>query len=151
MMNTRATRSVLLCLAAMLLVGAAAMNEPDARQAQENALKVEYLEIVTPSVQETCEALGRAHGVEFGEPVPALGNARTADLEEGGRIGVRAPLHDAEKPVVRPYVLVEDIEAAIKAATADGAKVMVPPMELPGQGTCALYLLGGIEHGLWQR
>lgn len=68
----------------------------------------------------------------------------------GGRIGGRAPLRDTEAPVVRPYVLVDDIAAAVKAAEAAGATVALPPMEIPGQGTFAIYILGGIEHGLWQ-
>lgn len=57
-------------------------------------MKVQYLEIVTPSVNETCDALAQAHGVVFSEPIAELGNARTADLEDGGRIGVRAPMRD---------------------------------------------------------
>jgi predicted enzyme related to lactoylglutathione lyase len=112
---------------------------------------IHYLEIVTTKVDETCAALARAHGVTFGEPVAALGNARTTSLRDGGRIGVRAPLRETEAPVVRPYLLVEDIGAAVKAVEAAGATVAVPPMELPGQGTFAIYLLGGIDHGLWQR
>ncbi|MEM1329437.1 MAG: hydroxylase [Planctomycetota bacterium] len=114
-------------------------------------MTVQYLEIVTPTVDETCAALAATHGVEFGEPVPMLGNARTADLSDGGRIGVRAPMRETEQPVVRPYLLVEDINAAIEAAKAAGGQVAIPPMELPGQGTFALYILGGIDHGLWQR
>ena len=81
---------------------------------------------------------------------PELGNARTADLEDGGRIGVRAPMRDTEAPVVRPYLLVDDIEAAVKAAETAGAIVAMPPMEIPGGGTFSIYILGGIEHGLWQ-
>jgi len=28
--------------------------------------------------------------------------------------------------------------------------VALPPIEIPGQGTFSVYILGGIEHGLWQ-
>ncbi len=117
----------------------------------EIAMDVHYLEIVTPDVKATCEAMATLHGISFSEPVAALGNARTAALEGGGRIGVRAPMRDTEEPVVRPYVLVEDINDAVEAARAAGAQIALPPMELPGEGTCAIYFLGGIEHGLWQR
>lgn len=112
-------------------------------------MNVHYLEIVTPSVNETCDALEKAHGVTFGEPIAELGNARTAKLKDGGRIGVRA-LMGEEQPVVRPYVLVDDIQAAVKVAAAAGAEVLMPPTEIPGQGTFAIYYLGKIEHGLWQ-
>ena len=153
------------CLSSLLLVGVAtgdpsAMDRgqtnvesrtPDEKQVKETALKVHYLEIVTPSVNETCDALARAHGVVFSEPIAELGNARTADLEDGGRIGVRAPMRETEEPVVRPYLLVDDIDAAVKAAEAAGATVAMPPMEIPGQqGRFSIYILGGIEHGLWQ-
>ena len=111
---------------------------------------VQYLEVVTPDVDATCSALEQLHGVNFGAPDAALGNARTAMLKEGGRIGVRPPMHEGEHPVVRPYVLVDDIEAAISAAAAAGAEIALPPMEIPGHGRCAIYILGGIQHGLWQ-
>jgi predicted enzyme related to lactoylglutathione lyase len=120
------------------------------QQSEERALKVQYLEIVTPAVAETCDALAQAHDVDFSDPIAQLGNARTALLKDGGRIGVRAPLRESEEPVVRPYALVDDIEAAVKAAEKSGAKVALPPMEIPGQGTFSIYILGGIEHGLWQ-
>lgn len=111
---------------------------------------IQYLEIVTPEVDATCTALATAHGVSFSDPEPMLGNARTATLAGGGRIGVRAPMRPDEDPVVRPYVLVDDIEAAVKAAEAAGATIAMPPMAIPGQGKFAIYLLGGIDHGLWQ-
>ena len=50
----------------------------------EPALAVHSLEFVTPDVDATCRTLAAVHDTEFGEPVPALGNARTADIT-GGR------------------------------------------------------------------
>lgn len=113
-------------------------------------LKVYYLEIVTPSVDETCATLAQVHGVAFTAPVPELGQARTAELVDGGLIGVRAPMRETELPVVRPYVLVDDLDAAIQAAEASGAEVAMYPMAIPGRGRFAIYLLGGVAHGLWQ-
>jgi predicted enzyme related to lactoylglutathione lyase len=52
---------------------------------------------------------------------------------------------------VRPYILVGDIDAAVKAAEAAGAQMAMLPTEIPGQGRFAIYLLGGIQHGLWER
>jgi len=153
----------MLCLPPLLLVGAAAAVQPGADLGHTNAgatvlehgdenhaVNIHYLEIVTPSVNETCEALSKAHGVVFSDPVPELGAARTAELGDGGRIGVRAPMRETEQPVVRPYILVDDIQAAVNAAEAAGAQIALPPMEIPGQGTFSTYLLGGIEHGLLQ-
>ena len=113
-------------------------------------MQVHYLEIVTPDVDATCGALAKLHGVRFSAPEAGLGNARTAALGNGGLIGVRAPMHETEEPVVRPYVLVDDIEAAAEAAMAAGGEIAHPPMEIPGHGKFAIYIQGGIHHGLWQ-
>lgn len=113
-------------------------------------MQLQYLEIVTPDVNAACETYARVHGVTFSEPVDELGGARTADLAGGGRIGIRAPMAEAEEPVVRPYILVDDIEAATKAAEEAGAMIAHPPMEVPGQGTFAIFIQGGIHHALWK-
>ena len=140
------------------LVGAVLAQPPErpknqdfgATTRKEKTLNVHYLEIVTPAVKETCDALAKAHGVTFGEPIAELGNARTAKMKDGARMGVRAPMRQTEAPVVRPYVLVDDIETAIKAAEAAGAKFAMRATKIPGHGTFAIYVLGGIDHGLWQ-
>lgn len=112
--------------------------------------QIPYLEIVTSDVEAVCATYSKLHGITFGDSDPALGGALTAKLAHGGMLGVRAPLHDGEKPVVRPYVLVEDIEAAMAVAAKSGAETVVPPMKLEGHGSCAIFLQGGIESGLWQ-
>jgi predicted enzyme related to lactoylglutathione lyase len=114
------------------------------------AMKIHYVEIVTKDVDAACALYSQAYGVTFGKPDKNLGGARTVKLAEGGMLGVRAPMRPDEKPVVRPYVLVKDIKAAVAAAEKAGAEVAVPPMEIPGHGTCAIFLHGGIESGLWQ-
>ena len=126
-------------------------NTTDKEKQKGEAMKVQYLEIVSPDVDEICKTYEAVHGVKFGDPVASLGNARTAKLEDGGVVGVRGPLRSNEDPVVRPYFLVEDIKQAVANAEKAGAKIALPPMELPGQGTCAIFILGGAEHGLWQK
>ncbi len=113
-------------------------------------MQIQYLEIVTKEVDAVCAAYAVMKGVQFGQPDAGLGNARTAALAGGGLVGVRAPLRETEEPVVRPYWLVEDIEAAVAAVVASGGQVAVPPMVIPGHGTFAIYLQGGNDHGLWQ-
>ena len=118
---------------------------------KEGVMQVQYLEIVTPDVEATCSALSKLHEVTFGEPVPEFGNARTAKLANGGQIGVRAPMHETEVPVTRPYLLVSDIEAAITEAQAAGGEFMMTTTEIPGgRGKFAIYHLGGIQYGLWE-
>ena len=113
-------------------------------------MKVHYLEIVASDVDAVCAAYKAAHQVTFGSADPLLGGARTTTLPDGGSIGVRGPLRDTEEPIVRPYWLVDDIEAALAAATKQGAIVAHPPLMIPGKGTFAIYIHGGVNHGLWQ-
>ena len=113
-------------------------------------MRIHYLEIVASDVDAVCAAYQAALGVTFGSADPLLGGARTASLPDGGSIGVRSPLRDTEQPVVRPYWLVDDIDAALDAAKRQGAVVAIPPMAIPGKGMFAIYIQGGVEHGLWQ-
>ncbi|MEZ5320005.1 MAG: hypothetical protein R2752_21570 [Vicinamibacterales bacterium] len=114
------------------------------------SMRVQYLEIVTTDVDGVCAVYAAAHGVTFGSPDPSLGNARTAPMPDGSLIGVRAPLRASEQPVVRSYWRVDDIAASVAAVEAAGGTIALPPMPIPGHGTCAIYLQGGVEHGLWQ-
>ena len=113
-------------------------------------MKIQYLEIVTPDVDAVCEKYSLIHNVKFGESEPMLGGARTAEFVNGGKIGVRAPLRSDEEPIVRQYILVDDIQASVELAQKSGAIVAVPPMELPGHGICAIVIHDGIESGFWQ-
>ena len=113
-------------------------------------MKTQYLEFVSTDVDAICKTYEEVHGVTFGEPEASFGNARIAKLPDGGFVGVRAPLRETEQPIVRPYCLVEDIDAAVAKASDAGAQIALPPMEIPGQGKFAIFIQGGIEHGLWQ-
>jgi predicted enzyme related to lactoylglutathione lyase len=114
-------------------------------------MQVHYLEIVTKDVEAVCAAYAATNGAQFGKPVAALGNARTAQMAGDGLVGVRAPMHESEEPVVRPYWLVDNIEVALAATVEAGGEIAHPPLEIPGRGTFAIYILGGVHHGLWQR
>lgn len=109
-----------------------------------------YLEFVCDDVEAQCAILEAAHGVTFGPPEAALGNARVAETDDGMRLGVRAPMGDHERPVVRPYLAVDDIEAAVAEVQAKGAVVAYGPAEQGDTGTWAIYMAGGLQLGLWQ-
>jgi predicted enzyme related to lactoylglutathione lyase len=113
-------------------------------------MKVYYLEIVSTDVDAICAEYEAIHNVQFGEAQELLGGARTCNLADGSIIGVRGPLRETEDPVVRPYWLVEDIEKAIGLVKTQGAEIAVPPLEIQGKGTFAIYRKGGIDHGFWQ-
>ncbi len=111
---------------------------------------VYYLEIVTTDPQAVSDLYSEAYGWRFQPMGPELGHSFVAPLPDGSRCGIRAPLHDQERPIVRSYLRVIDIEGAVQRAAQLGAKIALEPVEIPGQGKIAIYLYGGIEQGLWQ-
>jgi predicted enzyme related to lactoylglutathione lyase len=96
-------------------------------------------------------ALERISGLSFGAPVADLGQARVAETPDGRLIGVRAPLAEHELPVMRSYFEFEDIAKAVKEVKAAGAVIAYPPTRQGDTGTWAIYILGDVQIGLWQR
>ena len=115
-----------------------------------STMRIHYLEIVTKDVDASCELYSQMLGMTFGKADPDLGGARTAALAGGGMLGIRAPLRDTEMPVVRPYMLVKDIQASVAAAARSQAEIAMAPTEIMGYGRFAIVIQGGIEFGLWQ-
>ena len=113
-------------------------------------MKVHYLETVTPNAQAQSALYAKLFNVTFSGPVAELGNAYVAERADGSRISFREPMHEMEKPVVRPYFLCDSIEDMVKQVEENGAEIIHPPLEIPGIGTFAIYILGGVEQGLWQ-
>lgn len=113
-------------------------------------LHVHYLEIVTPNVEQACASYSQSLGAVFSDVIPELGGAKTAQLSGDGLLGIRPPMHDAEEPATRPYYLVDDIENAINDAKKAGSEILLPPMEIPGRGICAIVANGAIQSGFWQ-
>ena len=94
-------------------------------------MNIQYLEIVTPEVDATCAALAKLHAVTFSEPVPALGNARTATLAGGGITGVRAPMHESEEPELLASLLKIDVSGILMDV---GYSLDPEPYEPPKRG-----------------
>ncbi len=111
---------------------------------------VHYLEIVTPDVEAARHLYGTAYGWHFKAMGAELGNAYVAPLPGGSLCGIRAPLRPEEKPTVRTYLRVTDVEASAQKAAQLGAIIALEPTEIPGHGRIAIYIHGGIEQGLWQ-
>lgn len=109
-----------------------------------------YLEIVTPDSRAVRDFYREAYGYEFSDATPELGGAFFASLPGGSLIGIRAPLRETEEPIIRTYIRVSDIHRATRRAEELGAKIALGPTEIAGRGQIAIYLLGGIEQGIWQ-
>jgi predicted enzyme related to lactoylglutathione lyase len=114
-------------------------------------MAVHYLEIVSKDMDALTELYQRMHGLSFDPPHPDLGHARVAPLADGSLVGIRKPLAEHEQPILRTYIAVEDIEQAISEAEECGAMIAYPPTRQGNQGTFAIVIKCGVEHGLWQR
>jgi predicted enzyme related to lactoylglutathione lyase len=112
---------------------------------------VHYLEIVSNDVDLMAELYERLHGLSFGRPEPDLGLARVATQADGSLVGIRSPLAEHEQAIMRTYLSVEDIQHAVSEAEESGATIAYPPTLQGSQGTFAIVIQGGVEHGLWQR
>lgn len=111
---------------------------------------VYYLEIVTPDVKGMCDLYAESFGWDFQPMALELGNACVADLSDGSLCGIRAPMHSSEKPIVRTYLRVKDIQASVQSVAELGARILLERMDIPGRGIIAIYESGGVEQGLWQ-
>lgn len=111
---------------------------------------IHYLEIVTPEAEALKDFYSEAYGWKFSEATPELGNAFFTKQPDESLWGIRSPLRETEEPIVRIYLRVADIEKAVHKAEELGATIALGPTEIPGRGKISIYLLGGIEHGLWQ-
>lgn len=149
MMIKRTALGVFVAAATMLLAGCRTAENTD--QTGESNMRVHYVEIVCNEVAAQCEALERVHGLSFGSPVADLGGARVANAAGGSLIGVRAPLAEHEQPIIRTYLEVADIAKAVRDAEAAGGVVAYPPTKQGETGTWAIYFLGEVQFGLWQR
>jgi len=114
-------------------------------------MAVHYLEIVSNDVDAITGLYQRMHGLSFGPPDPDLGQARVATRADGILVGIRKPLAAHERPMMRSYFAVEDIQQAVKKAEEHGATVAYPPTRLGQRGTFAIVNQGDVQHGLWQR
>jgi predicted enzyme related to lactoylglutathione lyase len=148
-MRRRAVLGFLAIAVIALLTGGQTTGKPD--QNGRSNVRLHYLEIVCRDVAAQCAALERVHGLSFGPPVADLGQARVAEAADGSLIGVRAPLAEHEAPIIRTYLEVEDIAFAVQEAAAAGGVVAYPPTRQGDTGTWAIYVLGDVQIGLWQR
>jgi predicted enzyme related to lactoylglutathione lyase len=114
-------------------------------------MAVDYLEIVSNDADRLTALYQSMHGLSFGPPEPDLGQARVATHADGTLVGIRKPLAAHERPIMRAYLAVEDIQQAVKSAEGAGATIAYPPTQQGTHGIFAIVIHGEVEHGLWQR
>jgi predicted enzyme related to lactoylglutathione lyase len=110
---------------------------------------ISHIEFPADDVERAKRFYGAVAGWEFSEMagMPGYFLFRTGPATGGG-VGVRG---ESVGTVVRVYIDVDDLEAAVAAATANGGTVVTPPSDIPGQGRfAAVNDPEGNEIGLYE-
>jgi predicted enzyme related to lactoylglutathione lyase len=110
---------------------------------------ISHIEFPADDVERAKRFYGAVAGWEYGEMagIPGFWLFRSSP-EAGGGIGKRG---EAVGNVIRVYIDVDDLDAAIAAAQANGGSVVTPPSPVPGQGRFAALLdPEGNEIGLFE-
>jgi len=83
------------------------------------------------------------------QDIPEMGYTMIESLSSPGG-GLRAPAGQ-EMPGTLSYILVANIDDALRKSERAGAKVLLPKQEVPGMGWTGIVLVpGGVVQGLYQ-
>lgn len=110
---------------------------------------ITHIEFPADDVERVKRFYGAVAGWEFAEMagIPGFWLFRSG-AESGGGVGKRG---ETVGDVVRVYIDVDDLDAAVAAAEANGGSVVTPPSPVPGQGRYAALLdPEGNEIGLFE-
>jgi uncharacterized protein len=110
---------------------------------------ITHIEFPADDIERAKKFYTAVAGWEFGEMggMPGYWLFRTSS-GSGGGLGKRG---ESVGKSVRVYIDVDDLDAAVAAATANGGTVSTPPSDIPGQGRFAAVIdPEGSEIGLYQ-
>ena len=110
---------------------------------------ITHIEIPADDIERAKRFYGAVAGWEFGtmEGFPDYWLFRTSETAGGG-LGTRG---ESVGTVIRAYINVASVDAAVAAAEANGGSVVTPPTDVPGQGRfAAVHDSEGNEIGLWE-
>jgi predicted enzyme related to lactoylglutathione lyase len=111
----------------------------------------DHVEYASKDPAATRRFLEKALGFHFAV-TEAMGGygMRSDEVPQGSSTGVRA-LGKGESPGTIAYLTVQDLDASLKAATTEGARVVLPRTEIPGMGWHAVvHAPGDLPIGLFQ-
>ncbi len=102
-----------------------------------------HTEFGSTDVDATTAFLGKVFGLKFDaskdSPMPYFTSYRAGEPS----CGVRPVMEEEPGPSATPYFLSEDIQQTVADAEAGGAKIVLPPTEIPGVGTMAWMQIPG--------
>ncbi len=111
---------------------------------------MEFVEFSSDDPGETRRFLERVFGWRFQSRALPQGEYLAYEAPGGGRGGIR-PTRPSEPPSSLSYVRVADLDRALEQVSRAGAKIVLPPVDLPGMG-CFFWFQppGGPVLACWQ-
>ena len=119
--------------------------------AQKTHVTTDHVEYASKDPAATRQFLENVLGFHF-DVMEAMGGygMRNDKVKQGSGTGVRS-LEKGEFPTTIAYLTVPDLEAALKAAQKEGARVILPKTEIPQMGWHAVVRAPGeLQIGLFQ-
>ncbi len=109
---------------------------------------VVHIELVSKEPEKTKKFFHDIFGWKYQE-LPEMGYTMIESLSSPGG-GLRAPAGQ-EMPGTVSYILVANIDDALRKSERAGAKILLPKQEVPGMGWTGMVLVpGGVVQGLYQ-
>lgn len=111
----------------------------------------DHVEYASRDPAATRRFLEKVLGFHF-EVMESMGGygMRSDKVSRGSGTGVR-PLEKGESPSTISFLTVANLDAALKSAEAEGARVLLPKTEIPGMGWSAVvHAPGDVPIGLFQ-
>jgi predicted enzyme related to lactoylglutathione lyase len=97
-----------------------------------------HFEIMGKSTRTSRSFYADLFGWNIGDPMPDMGNYALVDAGTSGVAGGIGEEPDGATRVT-VYVQVPDLQATLDRAVANGGKVVMPPMEIPGVVSIAQF------------
>ena len=113
-----------------------------------------WFDLSTSDLEAAKALYGDLFGWTFADSGPEMGHYTMAFAENGRAAAAMAPKmpgQDQMPTVWTVYFGTSDLDATARTITAQGGSIMVPPMEIPGNGRMAIAVdADGAVFGLWQ-
>ncbi|MFJ4595206.1 MULTISPECIES: VOC family protein [unclassified Kitasatospora] len=109
-----------------------------------------WIDLGSPDIPATAEFYGKVFGWTFRSGGPEAGGYGFFQL--GGRtVGAVGPLDEGDQPTWTTYFRTADVNATAQAAEQAGGSVLVPPMDVMGEGWFAQFAdPQGARFAVWQ-
>lgn len=113
---------------------------------------IQHVELVSTQPAEFTRFLETQFGWTFETHKMPNGEYHAFRTPDGNGGGVTAPMMPSQPIAATPYINVADIDATLRSCEKNGAKILMPVTEVPGQGRFFWFqVAGGPPLACWQQ